>query len=351
MKKFFPSVKILYRPTLMILVCLVIFSCTTVDYFNRFKSSNNITLKNNDEINLLTYNIKAIYEKEDDQIDSLMTFVNNNGFDFVVFQELFDESTRESIIDKADALNFNTFISRVDYNSFPEFIFQDAGLFMMSKYQRIDLSNIDFGCDIKNSNGVIHRILEKEISRTNDFLANKSVLGSLFQINDTSKLFLFTAHVQAAGTLEHKLYQLEQIGDFITKAVEEIISKEIVKYPDNLMVVLAGDFNSNAYDINRFNSFVKALNYPKDLHKEHHGSIEEYSFRNRKRRYDYVLGYDKIGVYDLSRINTKSINVVNVQDGNGENISDHKGIKATITLNRNVLTDKTIYKVNEFSSK
>jgi endonuclease/exonuclease/phosphatase family metal-dependent hydrolase len=326
-------------------------ACSTVDYKSNLSSSTRFPSINNSKISLLTYNIKAIYEKEDDQIDSLMSFVNTGGFDFVVFQELFDESTREHIINKADAGNFNTFVSRVDYNSFPEFIFQDAGLFMMSKYSRVDLSNIDFGCEIKKSNGVIHRILEKEISSTNDFLANKSVLGALFQINDSSKLFLFTAHVQAAGTLEHKLYQLEQIGDFVTKAVEETIQTGVVKYPDNLTVVLAGDFNSNAYDIDRFNSFIKALDYPKDIHKEFHGNFEEYSFRNRRRRYDYVLAYDRIGNYELNKISTKAINVVNVQDGKGENISDHKGIKATISLKQNVLTGKNLPKLNEQSGK
>lgn len=341
----------MYHFTPLVIISIVMISCSTVEYFNRSNNSNNNHYQSSDEINILTYNIKAIYEKEEEQIDSLMSFVNNGNFDFVVFQELFDESTRDKIINKADVHNFNTFISRVDYNSFPEFIFQDAGLFMMSKYQRIDLSSLDFGHHVKNSNGVIHRILEKEISGTNDFLANKSVLGALFQINDTSNLFMFTAHVQAAGTQEHKLFQLEQIGDFVTKAVQEVISKEVIKYPENLTVVLAGDFNSNAYDINRFNSFLKALNYPKDLHKEFHGSYEEYSFRNRKRRYDYILAYDKIGRYELNKISTKSINVVNVQDGKGENISDHKGIRVTFLLNQFIYTGRNHSKINKKSGK
>jgi endonuclease/exonuclease/phosphatase family metal-dependent hydrolase len=326
-------------------------SCSTIDFTSKLDQSNKHHLSDNPDIDLLTYNIKAIYEKEDDQIDSLMSFVNNSGFDFVVFQELFDESTRENIIDKADSNHFNTFISRVDYHSFPEFIFQDAGLFMMSRYKRIDLSNIEFGCDIKNSNGVIHRILEKEISRTNDFLANKSVLGALFQISDSAKVFLFTSHVQAAGTLEHKLYQLEQIGDFVTEAVKEVLLRGVVKNPENLTVILAGDFNSNAYSNDRFNSFIKALNFPKDLHKEFHGIYEEYSFRNRKRRYDYVLGYERIGNFELNKIKTNAINVVNVQDGNGENISDHKGIQASIIINNTILTDGNKTETNRWPGK
>jgi endonuclease/exonuclease/phosphatase family metal-dependent hydrolase len=194
-------------------------------------------------------------------------------------------------------------------------------------------------------------ILEKEFSSTNDFLANKSVLGALFEINDSSKLFLFTAHVQAAGTLEHKLFQLNQIGDFIMAAVKETVAQGIVNDPTDLSVILAGDFNSNAYSMNRFNSFMKALKYPRDLHKEFHGSNEEYTFRNRPRRYDYILAYDKVGEINLKKVNIKSINVDNVQDDNGENISDHKAIKATLLFNQNMVPDKCKSKFIERFSK
>jgi len=331
-----PRIKLLNRLFFITGVFLSVISCSSVDFYSRLSGTNKLSETTDNEFSLLTYNIKAIYEKDEDQIDSLLSFVNKGKYDFVVFQELFDERTRKDIIKKADPASYNTFISRVDYNSFPEFIFQDAGLFMMSKYPRVDLSEIDFGCDIENSNGVIHRILDKELSRTNDFLANKSVLGALFEINDSSKLFLFTAHVQAAGTLEHKLFQLEQIGDFISRAIKETVDRGIIPSSKNLSVVLAGDFNSNAYSIDRFNSFMKALNYPRDLHKEFHGVNEEYTFRNRNRRYDYILAYDKIGEFELRKISPKSIYVTNVWDGKGETISDHKGIFATLLLKQNI---------------
>ena len=341
------SNKILYSSFLLVaaLIYLLTTSCTSVDYLYRGHNIIDNHDEEKDNFNLLTYNIKAIYEKENDQIKSLMSFVNNEGFDFVVFQELFDESTRDRIVNVSDT-NFISFISRVDYNSFPEFLFQDAGLFMMSRHPRVDLSNLDFECDIKNSNGVIHRILEKEISRTNDFLANKSVLGALFEINDSSKLFLFTAHVQAAGTLEHKLFQLEQIGEFITTSVKATIDNGIVKDPANLSVILAGDFNSNAYSIDRFNKFRNALKYPRDLHKEYHGNFEEYTFRNRERRYDYILSYDQISQIKINDIGIKSIYVKNILDNNGVSISDHKGIQATLLLNQNSSRSKAVITKN-----
>lgn len=315
---------------IQIIISVFLFSsCNSVDFV---ELNSNIGNSRN-EIGIITYNIKAIYEKEDAEIKALMKTINNGNIDFVVFQELFDESTRENILEKADKNIFKNAIARIDYNSFPEFIFQDAGLFMMSGYQKIDLSNVDFGCDINNSEGVIFTILEKEISGTNDFLANKSVAGSLFNINEKNKLFLFTAHVQAAGTLEHKLFQLEQIGNFIEKSVSKIISERIVSSNKNLTVILAGDFNSNAYSEDRFESMIKALKYPRDLHKEFHGKNEEYTFGNRTRRYDYIFSYDKLADFDLNKVKVNSIGVLDVKTENNKSISDHLAIKADLLIN------------------
>lgn len=330
-----------YKTELILLtlfVSSVIFlSCSSIDYIGKENPSLNSNIINAKEISLVTYNIKAIYDKEKDQINNLMAFIKNGDFDFVLFQELFDESMRDEIIEKSDTANYKTIISRVDYNSFPEFIFQDAGLFMMSKYPRIDLSSLKFGSDIKNSNGVIHMILEKEISKTNDFLANKSVLGTLFNINDSTQLFLFTTHVQAIGTREHKQFQLKQIYGFVETAVKKIIESKVVDLSENLIVMLAGDFNNNAYSSNNFSNLLKPLGYPRDLHKEFHGNKEEYTFafRSRKpsRRFDYIFSYDKIENIKFKKISVKSINAEDVKDDNSKSISDHLALKATLLIN------------------
>jgi hypothetical protein len=138
----------------------MIISCSSVDYMS---NGSNILKTNGskNEISLITYNIRAIYDKEEGQIDALMRYINKEKFDFVLFQELFDESTRDEIIEKSDPSFYSTFISRVDYHSVPEFIFQDAGLYMMASYPRIDLSEIEFDDDVNNSNGIVHMILEK----------------------------------------------------------------------------------------------------------------------------------------------------------------------------------------------
>ncbi|MCK5087531.1 MAG: endonuclease/exonuclease/phosphatase family protein [Melioribacteraceae bacterium] len=316
---------------------MLLLSCSSVDYISYSNCTVDSLLSNKNEIRLVTYNIKAIYDKEKDQIDNLMKFIKNGDFDFVLFQELFDESVRDEIIEQVDKDQFKTIISRVDYNSFPEFIFQDAGLFMMSRYPRIDLSDIEFGDDVKNSNGVIHMILEKEMSKTNDFLANKSVLGVLFNINDSTQLFLFTTHVQAIGTKEHKQFQLGQIGNFINDAVDSIITSGIVHSSENLIALLAGDFNSNAYSDDRFKKLRELLGNPRDLHMEFNGNKKEYTFRfrsrNPSRRFDYIFAYDNIGEIELKKITVKSISADDVQDDKNNSISDHQGLKATLLIN------------------
>ena len=317
--------------TALVSTALVLISCASIDYFtNPLNSENNHT----NEISLITYNIKAIYDKEENEIDSLSSFIYRENFDFVVFQELFDESTRDEIVEKMNT-KYQTIISRVDYNSFPEFLFQDAGLFLMSKYPRIDLSTTDFGDDINNSNGVIHMVLEKEWSKTNDFLANKSVVGTLFNVNDSTQVFLFATHVQAIGTLEHKLFQLDQINNFINTAVDGVISSGKVNSEKNLVVLLAGDFNSNAYSPERYALFKSHLGRPRDLHKEFHGEKEEYTFKFRSgrpsRRFDYILAYDSIPKYSFKKVSVKSIGVHDVKV-DSVSISDHIALKAKLII-------------------
>jgi endonuclease/exonuclease/phosphatase family metal-dependent hydrolase len=320
----------------MVVFLLMIMSCSTIDYMSN--GGNHLkTARSKNELSLLTYNIKAIYDKEEGQIDSLMRYINKEKFDFVLFQELFDESTRDEIIEKSDTSFYSTIISRVDYHSFPELLFQDAGLYMMASYPRIDLSAIEFGDDAKNSNGIVHMILDKEMSRTNDYLANKSIMGSLFAINDTTRLFLFNTHVQAIGTREHKLFQMKQIYAFINSTVTKVVESGIVNSSENLVVILAGDFNSNAYNPGSFRAMQNILGNPRDLHMEFNGNKQEYTWRfrssSRPRRFDYILAYDSLSKNTLKKVDATSINTKDVKDGQNNSISDHKALKANIRLN------------------
>jgi endonuclease/exonuclease/phosphatase family metal-dependent hydrolase len=327
--------KYLLKIILYIGSILIFVSCSTVDYFAFPHDPHGSKLINSNQISIITYNIKAIYKKENNQIDKLMDYINGEGFDFVIFQELFNESTRDYILEKTNTPHFSTIIARIDYYSIPEFIFQDAGLFVMSRYPRVDLTGIEFGDGIKNSNGVIHMILDKEISHTNDFLANKSVLGALFEIDKSTKLFLFTTHVQAIGTTEHKEFQFTQIKNFIDASIEGVLKSGIVT-SENLCVILAGDFNSNAYSAERFGRLQYLFGYPRDLHKEFHGEKQEHTFRfgsgDANRRFDYIMTYDSIGQTDFKKVGVQSINAIDITDDKNISISDHLGLKASLNI-------------------
>ena len=318
---------------IIVVFLILIISCSTIDYMS-YGGHHSRTSWSKNEISLLTYNIKAINDKEVGQIDSLMRYINKEKFDFVLFQELFDESTRDEIIEKSDTSFYSTIISRVDYNSFPEFIFQDAGLYMMASYPIIDLSEIEFGDDVKNSNGIVHMILDKEMSKTNDFLANKSVMGSLFAINDTTRMCLFNTHVQAIGTREHKQFQMKQIYSFINTTVTKVVKSRFVNSSENLIVILAGDFNSNAYSPESYHAMQNILGNPRDLHMEFNGDKQEYTWRFKStsspRRFDYIFAYDSLSTNTFRNVTATYIHTKDVRDDQNNSISDHKALKAGI---------------------
>ncbi len=292
---------------------------------------------NKDQISLLTYNIQAIFRKDKSKLDALVNYINKEGYDFIVLQEVFDEKTREYILSKIDRNAFKSIVSRVDYNSFPELLFQDAGLFMLSKYPQVNLAEISFDDEVKVSDGALHMILTKELSITTDFLANKSVVGSLYQITGDNYLFLFNTHVQAISSIRQKKRQYKQIKNFIDYAVYAVLKSGIVESSDNLMVILSGDFSSDAYNEKELTRLLTDLGSPRELHREKHPGKEEYTMIfesiNMYTRVDYILAYDKIMNFPLKKVEAQSINVTDVQNENQESVSDHLALKASLVFN------------------
>jgi len=324
---------------IVFLICLTILnSCSSSVEFQSPVNDPLITNSDNPEqLSILSFNIQALFGKDPNKVDGLLNYVSNEGYDFVALQEVFDEGVRRYIVKSIDSSKFKSVVSRIDYTSFPSSIYQDSGLFMMGTYPCVDLSNIDFGYGTVNTNGAIHKELTKDLSITTDFLANKSVAGSLYQINDSTKLFLFTTHLQAIGSNQHKRMQAKQIRKFITNAVYHILKSGMVNSPKNLVVLLTGDFNIDAYDEEKFSKLQKHLGYPRDLHKEANPDKKEYSmfFKlfNFTQRFDYIFAYDKVGPVNLRKVTAESVNVTDVKGSNGSSISDHYALKATLNIN------------------
>ncbi|MBT8383486.1 MAG: hypothetical protein HKP17_03210 [Ignavibacteriaceae bacterium] len=288
------------------------------------------------EISIITYNIQALWEKEDEKVKSLAKYLNDSKFDFVTMQEVFDEDNRDSLVKNLDHSFYTSLVPRVDYDCFPSSISQDAGLFLASRYPVIDLSMYSFGENTEFTNEAIHQMLPKFVSISFDFLANKSVTGSLFQINDTTKMFLFTTHLQLFSSEYHKASQVIQIRSFITDAVSKVVENNIVNSPTNLIVLLTGDFNYNAYDENDIEILKNFLGNPRDLHQEFNGEAHEYTkileWIDLYGRFDYIFAYDRIGSVPMRKVHINSINVTDIIDNEEESVSDHFAIIASLKI-------------------
>lgn len=321
----------------VVALLLIISSCSSnIDYNYAVNDSVVINKNEANEISIITYNTQAVFGLDDSKIKGLSEYLNNQSYDFITLQEVFNESAREFLLKNVINSKYKASIPRVDYSSFPSSLCQDAGLFLASKYPLIDLSNIDFGENSETSNGAIHQLLFKEFSISFDFLSNKSILGTLHQINDSTKLFLFTTHLQALSSKRHKTNQLKQIKAFIENAVYTLLKNGVVTKPKNLIVLLSGDFNYNAYDENDSEILHKYLGRPRDLYKEFNPVLQEYTliikFLDLFKRVDYIFAYDFIGKIPLRRVRVKSINVTYVVDKDNESVSDHLALKTTLFI-------------------
>jgi endonuclease/exonuclease/phosphatase family metal-dependent hydrolase len=323
---------------LISLVISMIISCAPAIHYQPLVNDPLVIDQNGgDQISILTYNIQTIFGKDESKLQSLLDYVNTQQFDFVLFQELFDESVRDYVVSHIDNEVYQSIVSRIDYNTFPEMLFQDAGLFLMSKYPQIDLSTIRFDDQVSVSEGAIHMNLNKEISLSTDFLANKSIMGSLHQINDSTQLFIFTTHVQALGSRSHKREQFRQIKDFIEYATYAVLKTGTVNSAEDLIVLLTGDFNTDAYDEGRSKILLQELGSPRDLHKELYPAKKEYTMMfklfNMFKRFDYIFAYDGLEKLTFRRVSIQSINATDVKDNRDDSMSDHLGLKASIQLN------------------
>lgn len=320
----------------VVTLAILFFSCSSAPIFNPKENDINLGVTGDNEFSIITYNIQSVFGKEENKVAALAKYLDTQRYDFVVMQEVFDEDVRNNLLENLDTSFYKSSVSRIDYKSFPSFICQDAGLYSMSHFPLIDLSPYDFGENADFTDGAIHQMLFKEFSVSLDFMANKSAMGTLHQLNDSTKLFLFTAHVQALSSRKHRTTQLKQINAFIKNAVITVLKNGVVTNPENLIVLLTGDLNYNAYSENDAETLQKYLGNPRDLYKEYNPLLQEYSlmvkFISIYRRVDYIFAYDYIGKVPLRKVKAKSINVTDVVDKSKESVSDHLALKATIRI-------------------
>lgn len=335
-KKNISKIKIGFSLIAFVLIGGVLVSCSSSVMFNPKINDQLVFDSTKDELSIITYNIQTVLGKGDDQLEGLISYLNKAEFDLITLQEVFSENVRDELIQKLNPKVYKGIVPRVDYDSFPSNLNQDAGLFVATKFPQIDLSNYDFGDDVEKSHGAVHIMLQKVLSPSMDFLANKSAVGSLHQINESTKIFIFTTHLQALSSQFHKTYQLEQIYSFIAKSVATVIKNNLVDQSENLIVLLTGDFNYNAYNEGDIELLKGYLGNPRDLHQEFNEDKEEYTMMSRlfgfHVRFDYIFAYNNIGLIPLKKVKVTSINVTDVIDSTNTSVSDHFAVKATIHI-------------------
>lgn len=319
----------------LLISTLLFFSCSsTVTYFPIVNDTISKSVNNKNELNILTYNVQTVFGKDTSKLDGLLKYINKEDYDFVVLQELFDEDSREYLTKNINQNKYSSIINRFDYNNFPSNLFQDSGIFFASQFPIVDLSNINFGKEIKHNAGAIYKMLHKDFTVTMDFFANKSIAASLYKINDSTNLLLFTTHIQAISTRHNRRRQLFQIKKFIKQSVYGILKNEIVKSPQNLIVLLTGDFNMDAYeDFDKYR-IQKYLGSPRDLHKEFNKEEKEYSIFIKGpgllKRFDYIFAYDSLGNIPFKKVGVNSINITDIQNKDSLSVSDHFAMKAQL---------------------
>lgn len=336
MRKYKSLKRITILASYFVIGILAINSCSAPPIFNAKINDKNNTNNSKNEISIITYNIQTVFGKGENKVIGLTNYLSSEKYDFVQMQEVFDEKARNYFVENLDGSFYHGQISRVDYGSFPSNICQDAGLFSYSRFPIVDLSRYDFGENTDQTGGAIHQMLIKEFALTFDFLANKSVLGSLHQINDTTKMFMFTTHLQAISSRRHRTTQLKQIQAFIENAVITIMKNKVVENPENLIVILTGDFNYDAYEEGDVETLQKFLGKPRDLHREFNKDRQEYSMvfslLRFYKRFDFIFAYDQIGEIPLKKVEVKSINITDVHDDQGNSLSDHLALKALLKV-------------------
>ncbi len=86
----------------------VISSCSSsTDFIPKVNDSNSKGADNN-EVSIITYNIQTVFGKGDDKVSALTEYLDSEKYDFILMQEVFDESARHYFVDNLDSTFYNS---------------------------------------------------------------------------------------------------------------------------------------------------------------------------------------------------------------------------------------------------
>jgi len=82
------------KKKIILFFVLILLSACSLSHQDFIPRINDMVVADNNknEISIITYNIQALWEKEDEKVKSLAKYLNESKFDFVAMQEVFDGS-------------------------------------------------------------------------------------------------------------------------------------------------------------------------------------------------------------------------------------------------------------------
>lgn len=300
------------------------------------------------KLKILTYNIAMLPDPlgsfKDERAAEFINLISKTSpaYDFICFQEVFDECIREFLQKQLQPM----YPYIIEKSSDHDLLNQDSGLFFASKFPILS-----------------HTFREYNAKQflTGDWISDKGILIARIDIGQNEKkqiLHIYVTHLQSTEAFyKVREKQLAQLGQTIIKALETERKKE-VDWPT--CVVLVGDFNVIGGS-EEYKRMMSLLGYPRDLFYEKNPEDYGYTWNSHENLYihhtaeddhdmqrlDYILTFNSIPYADdnceeiipLRKVDCKACNIVTARSTDyikcippGFDLSDHYGLEAIIEI-------------------
>ncbi len=297
----------------------------------------------NSRLSIITYNVEMLPSPIGDDKDNgpraekICQKLNENDYDIICLQELFDEEMRDIFADQLKD-KYPSQIKKADEGN----IFrQDSGLFVASRHQFITQESDHYFEAFYNCGKT-------------DCTAEKGVLAiriDLAEIKDKFELILYNTHLQSDHAFvgefrEVRKKQLEQIRRLLQRNMNRIIPAR----RDDTAAILVGDTNISG-ETEECRDLLNILEYGRDLYREVNddGGFTWDCKLNKNMipssdkdqlRLDYIIALDNIptdqpsfgnNLYSI-KCESCAVQMFGEADEVNARLSDHFAVEATLTV-------------------
>lgn len=283
-----------------------------------------------ESIKLLTYNIKMLSDicewvsgsnKDKKRVKDIVKYFldQNEKYDIICLQEIFDEGIREYLKKKLKP-KYKYIKAKCDDG---DWFHDDSGLFFASKIRKTS-----------------PYMYEEFNSKTGwDALSDKGIFGVKLNFNGKI-LYVFNTHLQAdKKNSKIRLKQIKQIKNFICKKIKTHTPRELIPMTS---IILVGDFNVIGDSSEEYKSMIKYLGNPVDIYRKLK-TTDGFTWdgpnntmcktKSKRERLDYIFTYNALnfikgedGSVNLNKIDPQQIKLIKLKNSNNKDLSDHYGL-------------------------